>query len=162
MLCRPDVFASADAAFETVEIRWLTMWGESAANDFAPAVGLNRFDVSDRFPWAGYPGAGRWSLRWWKSVAVQIEFEVHPGRPMLWLDDNISPDLHDHLIASPLTPSTLSWIQPKSTRGLDTEDLVSLRSWIDDPTITRRIRRGTDFPEGESPSDGAEDHHGDQ
>ena len=162
MLCRPDVLAAVNAASEMVEVRWLTMWGQNAANDFAPAVGLKHFEVSDRFQGAGYPDAGRWSLRWWKVIAILLEQELHPGRALIWLDNAISPDLHDQMIASQLTPSTLSWIQPKSTRGLDAEDLATLRSWLDDPIITRRIRRGTDYPEDESPIGGVEEHHGDQ
>jgi len=159
VLCRRDVIAAINTASTLVEFRWLTMWGESAAKDFAPAVGLKEFGVSDRVPrGGGYPDVGRWSLRWWKFLAIQAEHELHPGRPLIWLDDNISTDLHDKMIASPLTPATLSWIQPRSTRGLDAEDLLSLKSWIDDPTITRRIRRGTDYPE----AGGTEENNGDR
>jgi len=41
------------------------MWGRNAAKDFAPATGLGHFEVSNCFPWAGYPDVGRSSLRWW-------------------------------------------------------------------------------------------------
>lgn len=88
------------------------------------------------------------------------EVKLHPGRALMWVDDSTSIDLHEHMIASPLTPATLSWIQPRSTRGLDAEDLLSLRLWIADPTITCQIRRGTDYPQDENPTGGAEELHG--
>ena len=40
-------------------------------------------------------------------------------------------------------------------------EVADQHPWLDDPIITRRIRRGTDYLEDESPIGGAEEHHGD-
>lgn len=64
------------------KIKWTTSWGEYAVSEFAPAVGLDTFEVTDvkgsEFIWP--------HENWWKYVAArtasgQVDF--------VWTDDDI-------------------------------------------------------------------------
>ena len=142
-LFRPAVIAALNAASNTVEIRWHTMWGDAAQNELAPEIGLKEFTVSNPNPTGGgIPSRGAFSLTWWKVQAIREEASLNPGRPMMWLDDNISADLHQHLNESENgAPDSLSWIQPRPARGLDRLDLAAFAQWVADPSATIRIRR---------------------
>ena len=149
VLFRPDVVRAINAASSEVEVKWHSMWGNDAPIHFAPLVELEAFGVTDPNPVGrSLPDEGPGALRWWKYLYILEAEKVAPGRPIMWVDDSIGIDLHQRMIASPLTPKSLSWIQPRSTRGLDAEDLSSLASWMDDPSVTRRILRGSDYDEG--------------
>ena len=142
ILFRPDVVHAIDAASSSLEVKWHTMWGAHSATHFASLLELEAFGVTDLAPvGTGTPDEGPGALRWWKFTAILAEAKAAHGRPVMWLDDGIGLDLQKQMIASPLTPPSLSWIQPRSTRGLDAEDLKSLASWIGDPSVPRQIFR---------------------
>lgn len=150
VMFRPDVIRAINSASSELEVKWHTMWGDDAVAHFAPLVELNAFSVTDPAPaGGGMPDEGPGALRWWKYTHILSEAKAAPGRPIMWLDDGIGTDLHQRMIASPLTPKTLSWIRPRSTRGLDAEDLKSLALWIEDPSVARRVLRGSDYGEGD-------------
>jgi hypothetical protein len=139
---RLPVVAALNAASADAEIRWHTMWGDSARSHLAPAIGLGEFGVTDPRPeGAGLPSRGLWSLTWWKMQWVFTLLEANPGRPILVVDDNLSADLAEHLAVRDEV-ATLSWIQPRSSRGLDRLDLAALAAWVRNPAETVRVRRG--------------------
>ena len=143
-LYRKTVIAALNAASLDVEVRFHSMWGDAAQLDLAPEIGLRDFTVSDPNPTGqGIPYDGFDSLYWWKVRVIRDEAALNPGRPMIWLDDNISADLHHYLKRSPYrAPETLSWIRPMPHRGLDSKDLANLADWVRDPLGVIRVRRG--------------------
>jgi hypothetical protein len=139
---RLPVVAALNAASADAEIRWHTMWGDSARSHLAPAIGLREFGVTDPRPeGAGLPSRGLWSLTWWKMQWVFTLLEAIPGRPIMVVDDNLSADLAEHLAVRGEVKS-VSWIQPRSSRGLDRLDLAALAAWVRNPAETVRVRRG--------------------
>jgi hypothetical protein len=92
-----------------VELQWLTTWGHDANVELRQLLGLPRlpvagtYDDTDREAGAPEVGAGRshaavapaapdpLSGRWWKYDVVRRVLQEHPGRRVLWVDD----ELHD-------------------------------------------------------------------
>lgn len=120
------------------------MWGDAARTDLAPEIGLRESTVSDPNPTGqGIPYDGFDSLSWWKVQMIRAGAVLNPGRPMIWLEGNITADLHYYLKRGPYrAPDTLSWIRPRPHRGLDSTDLASLAAWLCEPHEVVRVRRG--------------------
>jgi hypothetical protein len=76
----PTVVAALNQIFETglAEIRWLTYWNQEAQEYLAPQLGLRHFEMGNdlRYTDKG-PAAKEWAI-------------LHPERPIVWIDDEIS------------------------------------------------------------------------
>lgn len=104
------------------EVRWLTTWGRQAAERFAPAVGLDAFEVAAEPPPDG-SGRSVWRPDWWKLVAVQAQAA---GR-FVFTDDDLGRESRAVLRQLP-DPSLL--LSPSPGRGLEDAHLERVETFL--------------------------------
>ena len=89
----------------SVELHWLTTWGHDANNELRLLLGLPELPVAGTYQDAGAPsvqaptGAAHASVapaapdplsgRWWKYDVVARLVQSEPGRPLIWVDDDL-------------------------------------------------------------------------
>lgn len=112
-----------------VEIFWLTTWLDDANGELAQTLGLPGWAVlgSDL---AADPAlsssGGAWG--WWKADLVHQQLHTHPGRPFVWLDDDLDAEraLCDQLTAD----HDCLLLAPSSPVGLTPAQLDEVESWL--------------------------------
>lgn len=114
ILYSPTVMAEVRRWHELgrAEIRWLSTWQEAANGELRELLDLPEFpvegEVEYRTAWlglsrhsavvahaqiAGAASASKLTGRWWKFDAVLRLIGENPGRPMVWLDDDLAVEL---------------------------------------------------------------------
>ena len=90
------------ARAELIQVRWLSLWCSKARDFFAPAVGLDRFELAgdwedDKFVTSSHnhittiPTTDQ-SSRWPEKRTVVCDFmKTHPDQPLMWVDDQAIP-----------------------------------------------------------------------
>jgi len=97
------------------EVRWLTSWDAEMLSDWE-RLGL-RFEVERR------PAGGR--RRWGKANAVEQWMVRHPGRRVVWTDDDLTPArLRGFDRARMLT------LAPDPSVGLTVADVARIEAWL--------------------------------
>ena len=90
---------------DAVEIQWLTTWGHDANDELRRLLGLPELVVAGTYdaPTPTATGAASHaevapaapdplSGRWWKYDVVQRVLREHPGRTVVWIDDELHED----------------------------------------------------------------------
>lgn len=99
------------AAFEGVEIVWLTSWERDAPDCFAPAVWLPTFRHLPCLSEYGMEDFG------WKRDALLADLEANPVKSVVWTDDDVNPD--DITAVKHTSPQALI-LAPPAHSGLTT------------------------------------------
>lgn len=114
---------------ETVDVMWLTTWGNQANEDLREQLGLPVLPVAGIQD--GYPADGWWKL----PIAQQIQREAaRVGRPVIWTDDDI-----------PYEKAATNWLQsvlskdargilaigPRTSDGLTPRHLQKIQQFVD-------------------------------
>jgi hypothetical protein len=89
---------------EGVEVQWLTTWGHDANDSLRHLLGLPELPVAGTYrqePWGAPEAAGDSHAsvapaapdpltgQWWKYDVVQRLLREHPGRTLIWVDDEL-------------------------------------------------------------------------
>lgn len=106
------------------DIVWLTTWGLSdLANQWVGAL----------FDWPEYPtlgmGGSRFAPGWWKSFVAEEYLRTQPGRPFIWIDDDLSWSINNGDVPW-LGPDGCLLISPDTRTGLMPEAIAHIRAWI--------------------------------
>lgn len=131
----PSVVARLRALHESgrVELQWLTTWTEMADRLLAEPLHLPRglrTHSREVLP-TGYGGALGGLSGWWKLTAAQAVAAAEPGRPIVWIDDDLADQADD----------TSEWIAahgqvlvvaPQVTTGLTHAELDRIEAGLDD------------------------------
>lgn len=121
-----------------VEIRWHTTWQYDAQN-LADLVGLPTFPVADapEAPRDGVPNGELIAARmrdglpaWWKYGAAR-RVVIEEGRPLLWIDDDITYELprRDRDTLADIGPAY--FISPDQSTGLIRRHLREIEAFLD-------------------------------
>lgn len=106
---------------EVAEVVWLTTW-EHEAQTLAQEIGLPHFEVAGPRREADFG--------WWKLAVVQRDVAADPGRPFVWIDDDLYYDdeaiewLND--LATPFLAIT-----PAVSYGLRRDELEGIDAWLE-------------------------------
>jgi hypothetical protein len=114
------------------EVRWLTTWeGGDAVLALARHLGLPEFAIEGRQ--AEFPGKFSDFDHWWKLPVVERLVERDPGRPLVWVDDDIpfSRRAERFLLAARRTGVPLLTIAPKTRVGLTLEHLEEITAFLE-------------------------------
>jgi hypothetical protein len=115
-----------------VEIQWLTTWAEDADRLLAEPMGLPRrlrTHSREGISPIGYTGPLDGSGKWWKLDAARRLAEGEPGRPIVWIDDDLAARAgetdewlaaHGHVLV----------IAPHTGTGLTHEQLDEVEAWL--------------------------------
>lgn len=113
------------------EIRWLADWGDLANGDLRALLSLPEFPV---VPAAATPPPDRpWRQTdqrapWWKFDAVKALIAEEPGRPLLWVDDDLR---FDRAVAKWMQENTTSLlVTPHTHLGLTPKHLRVMEQWL--------------------------------
>lgn len=139
----PSVVARVRRWTEVADVRWLTTWGHDANRSLRHLVDLPELPVAgtyddtegspDRLPsgtdaHAEMAPAAPDALtgRWWKFDVVRRLVRADPGRPLVWLDDDLlgAADMvawvREHAAAVLLvTPDPASGLSPQELDAVD-------------------------------------------
>jgi hypothetical protein len=108
---------------EIAEVLWLTTW-EDMAQDMAPEVGLPHFGVAGtRRDFDDFMG-------WWKLGVVQRDVATDPGRPFVWIDDDLYYDEDAVRWLNDLATPFLA-ITPRVSYGLRRDELEGIDAWLE-------------------------------
>lgn len=100
------------------EIRWLTMWDESAPEFLAPALGIRHFELA-RNPLDGIE----------KNEAADRAALAEPGRPIVWIDDEVGD--YARYVKSPwISKDSTLIINPKLEEGLTPQHLENIEAFL--------------------------------
>lgn len=84
------------AAAPRVELMWASTWVMPGRDDhlvdLEAALG---FEAA--VPRYVHGGPYAWQRDWWKVRTVRAVLAQHPGRPWVWLDDDLTPDISEWL-----------------------------------------------------------------
>jgi hypothetical protein len=145
----PSMIAALIRISERVEVRWLTTWWDCI--DRLAFLGLPDFEVANTrdeylqteerqgMKFSQYPTS------WWKLPVAQRVYAE--GRPVVWIDDDLSFDKAAMEWGQSLPKGTLLGICPATFRGITPDTIREIESWLDE----REERSMTDSP-GRSPS----------
>jgi hypothetical protein len=128
----------------TVEVRWLTTWGDDANGDLRTLLDLPELKVAGRRQHTGVRGwqrfggaatthaevagaAARDELtgRWWKFDVVRAVLAAEPDRPLVWTDDDLASFagartwLHDHADALLVAPDPEVGLTSRQLRAIE-------------------------------------------
>lgn len=124
-----------------VEIRWHTTWRENAQDEFAPELGLPRFEVAkaaefDDLSEPIRPQRGRW---WKFNAAWRV---VHQERrPLIWTDDDIRfMETRALQMARQTWPRSLL-VAPNEWTALTPKHLAQIEAFVDANQPKPRQRR---------------------
>jgi hypothetical protein len=136
------VAAAVRGWLDVAEVQWLTTWGHYANEGLHALLGLPELVVAG-FPGdegaadgeasslAGVTAAARDELtgRWWKFDVVRRVVAAQPGRPLVWVDDDLTgqDDLQEWVRAS--VPDCLL-VTPGSRSGLVAADLDRVAQFL--------------------------------
>jgi hypothetical protein len=125
----PAMVESINSLSETIDIVFMTTWAEAAANDLAPALGLNikRFLRSDgsnsSFEYQGNDA----SKRWWKLNGI-LDHINQDQRPFIWTDDDMHNDIKRAIFGRAAFEGVDNLlITPNSKVGLTEQHLEMIR-----------------------------------
>lgn len=107
------------------EVRWLTAWTDRAATELAPALGLPAFPAI-LFNEHLYRELD------WKHSAVLAQLIEEPGRPVLWLDDEVAyGGALDQLIPHALgTGTPFLAVRPTLSDGITEAHMLRIRAFL--------------------------------
>lgn len=100
------------------EIRWLTTWDKYAQDNLAPALGLRHFELA-RDPVENID----------KDVAADRTVLAEPGRPIVWIDDDVSYYVR-RIRSNWMAKNTTLIVQPDTRIGLTPEQLATIESFL--------------------------------
>ena len=118
-----------------VELQWLTTWGHDANLELRALLGMPALEVAGTYddePFAGTPdheGAAAHAAvapsapdeltgRWWKHDVVRRLLQQHPGRLVIWVDDELHRDndfrrwAEEHSDVVPVGPDPATGLAP--------------------------------------------------
>lgn len=132
----PDLIRHLNRISRKTEIIWLTTWRKEAIEDFAPAVGLERFRFIDpsgaEDPW-GTAASFREKPenRWWKLNGI-LEHIASTGTPFVWIDDELRSPTRKYVkqVAAESNIPNLIFV-PYETMGIDSEHINRIDEFID-------------------------------
>jgi hypothetical protein len=141
----PTVASRVRAWQDLAELQWLTTWGHWANEGLHALLGLPVLEV------AGYPGdrpagqpdeqdatalaevtaAARDELtgRWWKFDVVRRVVAAQPGRPLVWVDDDLAGEVDLQRWVLTAVPDCLL-VVPGSRSGLTVDDLDDVDAFL--------------------------------
>ena len=130
---------------QLADVQWLTTWGHYANDGLHALLGLPQLVV------AGYPGdegatdataaslagvtaAARDELtgRWWKFDVVRRAVTAEPGRPLVWVDDDLAGQRDLQQWVRDAVPDCLL-VTPGSRSGLTVDDLDAVDAFLRQP-----------------------------
>lgn len=118
----PSMIAALTRISERVEMRWLTTW----------------WDMTERLDFLGLPPMEVANTReeylsrasWWKLPVAQRVYAE--GRPVIWIDDDLSYDKEALEWGRSLPTGTLLGISPTTFRGLEPTHIAVIEDWLDE------------------------------
>jgi hypothetical protein len=136
-----------------VEIQWLTTWGDDANDELRQLLGLPRFAVAGTYTEFDLEGATAdieadahaavalsapdpLSGYWWKYDVVRRVLDEHPGRPVIWADDELHHEFGPFRRWAQEHPDLLP-VGPDPLRGLVLDDLDRIQTFIQTMTTKR-------------------------
>ncbi len=122
----PSMIAALTRIAERVEVRWLTTWWDCIERlDF---LGLPTFEVANtRDEYLDRDGG---AFSWWKlHTAKRVYAE---GRPVIWIDDDLSFDKAAMEWGKSLPSGTLLGISPATFRGITPDTIREIEAWLDE------------------------------
>lgn len=126
----PEVidFFNAVHSGGAADIIWLTTWRAEARTSLAPAVGLEDFPTITK----SIGSFHNWSEDWWKWQGVQDFLQDNDeGRPVIWIDDELSrPRKHDFRARYDEDGTNSLFITPQSCPGLTPELLEKVLVFV--------------------------------
>jgi hypothetical protein len=108
------------------DLRWLTMWGDTARTGLAPALGL------PDFPAITEQKEHRYRELDWKHSAVLSQMVNEPGRPILWCEDEPNyGGAYEQLVPySRETGTPLLIVQTTLSDGLTEAHMLRIRAFL--------------------------------
>jgi hypothetical protein len=142
----PTVVQAVRAWRERADVQWLTTWGHSANSSLRHLLELpelpvaGTYDDEDRA--AGDPDAtgpthaavapaapDRLTGRWWKFDVVRRLVRSEPGRPLVWLDDDLAGQSDVRAWMRAETDCLL--VAPDPASGLTAGQLAAVEDFLD-------------------------------
>lgn len=106
------------------DIHWLTTWEHMANKYISPLLGFPEFPVVEREEFDK-------THTWWKSGAAELFMFSNLGRPMLWIDDDISyGEVHDELNWCHAWDSPILTVCPDPRKGLTETQMVIIEKCV--------------------------------
>ncbi len=142
ILFSPDVVAQLVAwhVSGAVELQWLTTWGHDANQELRVLLGLPALEVAGTYDDLGATAETGTSLAavtpsapdpltgsWWKYDVVQAVLSRHPGRAIVWVDDELHAKDSTHRRWATDHPHVTA-IGPDPRTGLTPADLDAIAS----------------------------------
>ncbi len=127
-----------------VELQWLTTWGHDANDELRRLLGLPALEVAGTYDDLGATAEVGDSLAsftpsapdpltgsWWKYDVVQAVLARHPGRALVWVDDELHASDSPHRRWAQDHPLVTA-IGPNPRTGLSPADLDRVAAVLDD------------------------------
>jgi hypothetical protein len=119
----PDMIAALNRLAERVELRWLTTWWADV--EHLAFLGLPEMTVAnteDEYLGLQSP------MAWWKLATAQRVYAE--GRPVIWVDDDLSFDKPAMEWGLSVPSGTLLGICPATFRGLTPDAVAEIERWL--------------------------------
>lgn len=136
-----------------VEIQWLTTWGHDANDELRRLLGLPRLEVAGTYNEFDLDGATAdvdadahaavapsapdpLSGYWWKYDVVRRVLDQNPGRPVIWVDDELHHEPGAFRRWAEEHPDVLP-VGPEPMRGLVRGDLDLIQEFFQTASVER-------------------------
>lgn len=146
----PSVVTRVLAWTEVAEVQWLTTWGHDANTSLRHLLGMPELPVAGTYADAPeqvwpVPDADAHAVvapaapdaltgRWWKLDVVRRLVRQEPGRPLVWVDDDLARD-PDVMLWTAREAQALM-IVPDPRSGLVAADLDAVDAFVRPPPPT--------------------------
>lgn len=149
----PSVVSAVEQWRSRADVRWLTTWGHHANAGLRALLGLRELPVAGTYAdvdrplpagtpdGAPEPGAAahagvapaapdELTGRWWKFDIVRQLVRAEPGRPVVWIDDDLAGQREIRQWMEREAPCLL--LAPTMSTGLRPDDLALVREFLDE------------------------------
>lgn len=126
----PGVVAWLNGLAARADVVWATTWEHAAADVFAPAVGLDTFDVAvtSRTHPPRFGHAVSADSMGWKA---EVLGERYVGRPLVWVDDSFPANFTHHVWRHPQDDPHTLCVDINSTAGITDAERSLIDAFVD-------------------------------